>query len=184
MRTSGKIALLAAVVAAGQTWTAALAGTGQQVSVTGDVTGGCNTLTLSPANGTLALGSYDPFGATDVTGGPVTLSINCTKGDPNFNVAVNGGANFTHAVPSGDRAMKDSNNTFLTYQLYQTTGTASPWAFSASTGTGTAVSQTANGLNTASSFSLYGVIPHGQTGAGGPGASASFSDTVTVTVNF
>jgi spore coat protein U-like protein len=161
----------------------ALAGTGQQVSVTGNVTGGCNT--LSPLSGTLAFGSYDVFGTSDVTAGPVTFSINCTKNDPNFTVSVSGGSNFTHANPSGDRAMTDSKGTFLTYQLYQSNGTgALPWSFSTSTGAGTAVNETANGLLTASTFSLYGVLPKGQTSAGGPGVSASFTDSVTVTVNF
>jgi len=176
------IRALAVVAICAITTASALADTGQQVSVTGDVTGGCNT--LSPASGTIAFGSYNPFSATDVTAGPLTFSINCTKNDPNFNVAISGGANFTHASPSGDRAMKDSNNTFLTYQLYQTTGTGSPWTFSTSTGVGSAVNETANGLNTASPFSIYGIIPHGQTSASGPGVSASFSDSVTVTVNF
>jgi spore coat protein U-like protein len=161
---------------------AAVAQTGQQVAVTGDVTGGCNT--LSPASGTLAFGSYDVFGGVDVTAGPLTFTIRCTKNDPNFNVAVSGGSNYSHASPSGDRAMVDSKTTYLTYQLYQSSGTSSPWAFSTSNGTGTAVAETANGINTNSTFSLYGIIPHGQTLAAGPGVSSSFSDSVTVTVNF
>lgn len=181
MTFNSKVLLLSLAVT-GLSWAVAPAGTGQQVSVTGNVTGGCNT--LSPASGTLAFGSYDPFGAADVTAGPLTFSINCTKNDPNFNVAISGGANYTNASPSGNRAMKASNNTFLTYQLYQSSGTSSPWAFNSSTGVGTPVNETANGLNTASSFSIYGIIAHGQTGASGPGVSASFTDTVTVTVNF
>ena len=181
MRLRSTLLLFAAAVS-GLTYGPALAGTGQQVSVTGDVAGGCNT--LSPASGTIAFGSYNPFALTDVTAGPLTFSINCTKNDPNFNVAISGGSNYTHASPSGDRAMKDSGGTFLTYQLYQSTGTSSPWAFNTSTGIGTPVNQTANGLNTASTFSLYGIIPHGQTGAAGPEASATFTDQVTVTVNF
>jgi len=181
MGFGGKVLLLAAAVA-GLTSGAALAGTGQQVSVTGDVTGGCNT--LSPASGTIAFGSYNPFSGTDVTAGPLTFTIRCTKGDPNFQVAINGGANYLNATPSGDRAMKDSSGTFLTYQLYQTTGSSTPWSFNPSTGVGNLFNQTANGLNTNSSFSLYGILPHGQTGVTGPGVSASFSDSVTVTVNF
>lgn len=177
----GTVLVLAAAITAG-CCTIALAGTGQAVSVTGNVTGGCNT--LSPASGTLAFGSYDVFGTSDVTTGPLTFSINCTKSDPNFTVSVSGGSNYAHANPSGDRAMTDSKGTYLTYQLYQSSGTASPWAFSTSTGSGTAVNETANGLLTASTFSLYGVLPKGQTAAGGPGVSSSFADSVTVTVNF
>lgn len=176
---SGLLLLLTSTALCG---TIALAGTGQQVSVTGDVTGGCNT--LSPASGSLAFGSYDVFGGVDVTAGPLSFTIRCTKNDPNFTVAINGGSNFSHASPSGDRAMVDSKTTYLSYQLYQSSGTSQPWQFSTSNGAGTAVSETANGINTDSTFSIYGIIPHGQTNAAGPGVSSSFSDAVTVTVNF
>lgn len=160
----------------------AWAGTGQQVAVTGNVTGGCNT--LSPAGGTLAFGLYDVFSNADLAAGPLTFSINCTKNDPNFTVAISGGNNYTHATPSGVRAMTDSKGTYLSYQLYQTSGAGAPWAFSTSTGAGTPVNESASGLSAASTFSLYGVIPHGQVSVSGPGVSASFSDAVTVTVNF
>jgi spore coat protein U-like protein len=156
----------------------ALATTNQQVSVTGNVLGDCSTV---PATGTLAFGAYNPFSASDLTGGPFQFSINCTRGDTNLNVAVNGGLNFTHANPSGNRAMKDATNNFLTYQLYQTTGTANAWAFNATSGVGTPVSLTAGGTNTVNTISLYGIIPHGQTS--GPDVG-SYSDTVTVTVNY
>lgn len=160
----------------------AWASTGQQVAVTGNVTGGCNT--LSPATGALTFGLYDVFSTTDLTAGPITFRINCTKSDPNFTVAVSGGSNYSQATPSGDRSMTDSHGTYLSYQLYQTSGTSAPWAFNTSTGVGTPVNETANGISTASTFSLYGIVPHGQTSANGPGISSSFSDSVTVTVNF
>lgn len=156
----------------------AIATTNQQVSVTGNVVGDCTTV---PATGTLAFGAYNPFSGTDLTGGPFTISINCTRGDTNLNVAVNGGLNFTNASPSGNRAMKDATNQFLSYQLYQTTGTSTPWAFNATTGIGTQVSLAAGGINTANTISLYGIIPHGQ--SSGPDVG-SYSDTVTVTVNY
>lgn len=181
MTTCGR-ACFFITIAAALCCASAHAGTGQQVSVTGDVSGGCNT--LSPASGTLAFGGYDVFGTTDLTAGPLTFTIRCTKNDPNFTVAVSGGSNYTHASPSGDRAMIDSKSTYLSYQLYQSSGTSSPWAFNTSTGAGTAVSETANGLNTNSTFSLYGIVPQGQTSVNGPGVSAAFSDTITVTVNF
>jgi spore coat protein U-like protein len=157
----------------------ALATTNQQVSVTGNVIGDCSTI---PATGTLAFGAYNPFSNTDLAAGPFTINVNCTRGDTNLNVAVNGGLNFTHANPSGDRAMKDPTNHFLTYQLYQTTGTGSPWNFNTSSGVGTQVALTAGGTTTANVISIYGIIPHGQTS--GPDVSNSYSDTVTVTVNY
>jgi spore coat protein U-like protein len=170
--------LLSIMAAVGLSFGYATATTNQQVSVTGNVVGDCSTV---PATGTLAFGSYNPFSSTDLTGGPFSFSINCTRGDTNLNVAVNGGLNFTHANPSGDRAMKDATNNFLTYQLYQTTGTGSPWAFNTTTGVGTQVSLTAGGTNSTNTISLYGIIPRGQTS--GPDVG-SYSDTVTVTVNY
>ena len=159
-------------------WSAASATTNQQVAVSGNVVGDCTTV---PASGTLAFGSYNPFSTSDLAAGPFSFSINCTRGDTNLNVAVSGGQNFTHANPSGDRAMKNANSNYLTYQLYQTTGTATPWAFDTSTGAGTQVGLTAGGTTTSNTISLYGIIPQGQTS--GPDVG-SYSDQVTVTVNY
>jgi spore coat protein U-like protein len=162
-------------------WSAASATTNQPVSVTGNVAGDCTTV---PASGTLAFGSYNPFSSTDLTGGPFTFSINCTRGDTNLKVSVGGGLNFTHANPSGDRAMKDPNNNYLTYQLYQTTGAATPWTFNTATGIGDQVALTAGGINSSNTISLYGIVPHGQTGGSSEPDVGSYSDQITVTVNY
>lgn len=148
------------------------------ITVHGAVVGDCTTV---PASGTLAFGSYNPFSTSDLAAGPFSFSINCTRGDTNLNVSVSGGQNFTHANPSGDRAMKNANSNYLTYQLYQTTGTATPWTFNTSTGIGDQLALTAGGINSSNTISLYGVIPHGQTS--GPDVG-SYSDQVTVTVNY
>ena len=173
-RLNGRI-LLGLVTSIAVSFGCAWATTNQQVSVTGNVIGDCSTV---PATGTLAFGSYNPFSNTDVTQS-FQFSINCTRGDTNLNVAVNGGLNFASASPSGSRAMKNGT-TFLSYQLYEDSGHTTVWPFNTSNGTGTVVSQTAGGINSANTISLYGVVPHGQTSP----AVGSFSDTVTVTVNY
>jgi spore coat protein U-like protein len=157
----------------------AFATTNQQVSVTGNVVGDCTT---APATGTLAFGSYSPFSSTDLAPStPFSFSINCTRGDTALTVAVDGGANYASANPSGNRAMKDSTGNYLTYQLYEDSGHTTVWPFTTSGGTGTAVSLTAGGISAANTIALYGVIPHGQTS--GPDAG-SYSDTIHVTVNY
>lgn len=174
-------AILAVAAAVVSCYSFGLAAT-TQVSVTGNVVGDCSTI---PSSGTLAFGSYSPFSASDTTTAvPFTLTFNCTKGDTNLNVAVSGGQNYTHANPSGSRAMKDATNNYLTYQLYQTSGTASPWAFNTGSGVGTTVSLTAGGVNTANTVNLYGVIPNGQTSGASAPDVGSYSDQVTITVNY
>lgn len=159
-----------------------LGDTAQPFAVSGNVVANCNTLSPQSSQTLQFNTPYDTTSASDNTTGPLTFSINCTKGDTNFTVSVGGGSSFTHASPSGspNRAMTDGNNHFLTYQLYQSSGTLSPWAFNSGTGTGSAVNQNAGGLSSATTFSLYGIIPHGQTNA----FVGSYHDTVLVTVNY
>lgn len=180
MRCSTKTLFLA-IAALSICSSIAHATTNQQVAVTGNVVGDCTTV---PATGTLAFGSYSPFSSTDLTGGPFSFSINCTRGDTNFKVSVSGGQNFTHANPSGNRAMKNASGNFLTYQLYQSTGTASPWTFNTSSGTGDLVALTSGGINSSNTISLYGIIPHGQTGGPNAPDAGTYSDQVIVTVNY
>lgn len=157
----------------------AFAGTNQQVSVSGNVVGDCTTV---PATGTFAFGAYNPFSSSDLApNSPFQFSINCTRGDTSLSVAVDGGANYASANPSGDRAMKDGTGQYLAYQLYEDSAHTAAWPFSASGGAGTAVSLVAGGISTANTIFLYGVIPHGQTS--GPDVG-SYSDTVHITVNY
>ena len=173
--------LFAMIAALGATcFASAFATTNQQVSVTGDVVGDCtNTV---PSTGTINFGSYNPFSTSDLSGGPFQFSINCTRGDTNLAVTVNGGLYYANANPSGDRAMKDTTGHYLTYQLYETAPPgATAWPFTVSNGVGTGVPLTAGGINSANPIALYGLIPHGQ--SSGPDAG-TYGDTVTVTVSY
>lgn len=156
----------------------ALATTNQQLSVTGNVVADC---TAAPSSGSLAFGTYNPFSASDVKPAPFSFSINCTLGDTSLSVAVDGGANYASATPSGKRAMKDASGHYLTYQLYTDNTYATAWPFSTSTGTGTAISLSAGGINSANQISLYGILPAGQSSGTDTG---TYSDTVHVTVNY
>lgn len=178
MRFAGRTVVIAsALLAFCSHW--AFATTNQQVSVTGNVVGDCTTV---PGSGTLALGSYSPFSSTDLAPStPFSFSINCTRGDTALTVAVDGGANYANANPSGNRAMKDGTGNYLTYQLYEDSAHTTVWPFTTSGGAGTAVSLAAGGISSANTIALYGVVPHGQTS--GPDAG-SYTDTIHVTVNY
>ena len=158
---------------------AAIATTNQLVSVSGNVVGDCTTV---PATGTLAFGTYNPFSTSDLApSSPFQFSINCTRGDTSLAVAVDGGANYANANPSGNRAMKDGTGDYLSYQLYEDSAHTAAWPFSTSGGAGTTVSLIAGGLSTANTIQIYGVVPHGQTSVAAVG---SYSDTIHVTVNY
>lgn len=177
MKFGSRVLLIAAGIAS-LCFTHAFATTNQQVAVSGNVIGDCTTV---PATGTLAFGSYSPFSSTDLAPStPFSFSINCTRGDTSLAVSVDGGSNYANANPSGNRAMKDSTGSYLTYQVYQDSGHTAVWPFSTSNGTGTSVNLTAGGISTANTISLYGVVPHGQTSTD----VGSYSDTVHVTVNY
>jgi len=157
----------------------AAATTNQTVTVTGDVVADCTTV---PSTGTLALGTYNTFSSADLAPStPFQFSINCTRGDTTFTVAVDGGANFAAANPAGNRAMQDSTGSFLTYQLYSDSAHTAAWPFSTASGQGTPVSLTAGGIAASNTISLYGVVPHGQSSSTDAG---TYNDTVHVTVNY
>lgn len=172
------VALMAAAI--GALWMGcAAASTNQQIAVTGDVVADCTTV---PSTGTLALGTYNPFSSADLAPStPFQFSINCTRGDTTFTVAVDGGTNFASANPSGNRAMKDSTGSYLSYQLYSDSAHTAAWPFSTASGQGTPVSLTAGGIAAPNTISLYGVVPHGQSAGTDAG---SYNDTVHVTVNY
>lgn len=155
----------------------ALATTNQQISVTGNVIADCTTM---PASASIAFGTYNPFSSADVKPTALVFSINCTSGDTNLNVAVDGGSNYANASPSGDRAMRDGTGHYLTYQLYTDNTYTTAWPFSTSAGTGTPINLTAGGLATPNQIALYGVVSHGQTSTD----TGSYVDTVHVTVNY
>lgn len=170
--------LLLALTAAGLSCQLAWAGTNQAVSLSGNVIGDCSTLSPSGTQA-FGFGTYDPSAGTST--GPLTFQINCTRGDANLNVQVNGGQNYTHASPSGDRAMSDGSGHYLTYQLYQSSGTSSsPWSFNTTTGAGQQVNETAAGISTATTFYVWGFVPQAQTNL----PVATYNDQVQIAVNY
>lgn len=175
--------LLAAAAAAAMLSLPVQAAPPQSVAVTGSVLQTCiawtpsGPLTFSP--------TYDVFSSTVPTGS-ASLTTKCTKGAP-VTFAVNGGQNYTHASPSGFRAMTDGSSHYLSYQLYQNSGLSAAWAFSTSTGAGTPANQTGLGNAAAETMTLnlFGQIPAQQDAfVSSSGKTLAYQDTVTVTVNY
>lgn len=170
--------LLLALTATGLSCQLAWASTNQAVSLTGNVIGDCSTLSPSGTQA-FGFGSYDSGAGT--SSGPLTFQINCTRGDANLNVQINGGQNYAHASPSGNRAMSDGSAHYLSYQLYQDASTSSsPWSFNSTTGIGQQVTETAGGIGAATTFKVWGFIPQGQTDL----PVATYNDQVQVAVNY
>jgi spore coat protein U-like protein len=182
MKTSSKF-LIAAALALCVGPAAAFAGS-QSNTLSVSATASSNCTALSPAS--ISFGSYDPFNYPSGTplkdSTAATFSTNCTNGAP-INWTVGIGGNCGQGSVSADRAMTDGSSHYLSYELYQDSGFGTPWAYGASCGSPTAVNQTGAGENVKNSISIYGEIPGGQdvyTGA----ATTSYSDSVTVTVNY
>jgi spore coat protein U-like protein len=130
--------------------------------------------------------SYDPFtfaSTPDKDSGPATFSTHCTLGD-SINWTVNAGGNCGKGLTgTTDRAMVDGSSHYLSYQLFQDSGYGTQWV-APCTGAATAVSQTGAGAGTANSISVYAEIPAGQDAFVGSNNTDSYSDTVSVTVNY
>jgi spore coat protein U-like protein len=182
MKTSSKF-VVAAAFALCLGPAAALAGSNTgTLSVSATASSNCTA--LSPA--AISFGSYDPFSYPSGTplkdSTAATFSTNCTNGAP-INWTVGIGSNCGLGSVSADRAMTDGASHYLSYGLYQDNMGNTPWAYGSSCGSPTPVNQTGGGENTANSISIYGEIPGGQdvyTGA----STTSYSDSVTVTVNY
>lgn len=127
---------------------------------------------------------YDAFGSKtlpDDASAPAQFTTQCTKGAANVNFSLNGGNNCVSSPVSGTRAMKSGTN-YLAYQLYETAPpAATAWPFD----TATCAALAGPTLTIASStdtqtLSIYGEIPAGQD----PAVGSSYTDAVTVSVNF
>jgi spore coat protein U-like protein len=141
------------------------AGTGTgSVSVSGTVTGKCST-----SGGTLPFGAYSPLtgAAVDVTG---SLTLQCTRGAPSVTIALDNGANSTHAVGT-TRAMSGGGS-YLSYEIYTSAAETTVW-------NATNTLSYASTTMAATSIPVYGHIPGGQ-----DVKAASYSDSVLATVNF
>lgn len=118
----------------------------------------------------LAFGTYDPTAATPLDGS-TTLSVFCTVGS-SFTVGLNTGTASGATVTT--RRMTNGANT-LGYALYQEAARTNNWGNTP--GTDTPLATTAPVLP--STLTVYGRIPANQNVP-----AASYTDTITVTVNY
>lgn len=137
-------------------------------SVGGSIVGKCTAGT-----GSMAFGNYDPLvtnktAALNVTGSVV---LSCTRGAPNVTVTLDNGSYSSHA--SGTTRAMLGGSTYLSYELYTSATHATVW--NATNSVTYASTSMASGT-----LPVYGQIP----GAQDVPANASYSDSVTVTVNF
>jgi len=120
--------------------------------------------------GNLAFGNYDPTAATPTTG-TSTVSMLCTLNTP-YNVRLSQGANGTGVT---DRKMIGGGGSdTLAYSLYRDASYTQNWGITDTTDT---VDGTATGV--LQTHTVYGRIAAQTTAPVG-----SYSDTVTVTVNY
>lgn len=160
MRFSPRLALLATALLPTSLWAATDTTT---FDVTATVVNACD---VSASN--LSFGNYDPISLvpTDAT---TTINVTCTLGAA-YAVRLNAGLNGAGVV--ADRAMLNGTNR-LNYNLYTDALRTTLWGNDATTDV--------EGLGTGLSVPLvvYGRIPAGQTVG-----AASFTDTITVTLEF
>lgn len=124
------------------------------------------------AGTTLAFGNYDPTSDTAATGS-TSIRVRCTNGTT-APVALDQGVNRIGDTTCINRAMKSATTDELSYGLYQSAGTGTPWGCAvANTLTYTAGNASWNTLT------VYGVIPAAQNAPVG-----AYADTVTATITF
>lgn len=155
-------AVLLAALPSGPT-PASTATTSASVSI--NVTSKC-----SFGTSTLAFGTYDPIVTNKTTAllATGTISVTCNSGVA-ATISLDNGQNSTHAVGT-TRAMAGGGG-YLSYEVYTSSARSTVW------NTTNTVPYT--GTGSASTVSVYGTIP-----AGEAGATASYSDTVGITVSY
>lgn len=121
----------------------------------------------------MVFGNYDPLvtnktSALNVTG---SVSVQCTRGAPGITLTLDNGANSAHA--SGTTRAMAGGGSYLSYELFTDAARTTVW------NTINAVSYVPTSM-AAASLPVYGQIPGGQDVP----AAASYSDGITVTVNF
>ncbi len=165
---------LAALLCGLLTTPAAHAGTATgtlTVSIT--ITASC---TIS-STATLAFGSVaaSSLATTDATASS-SISVTCTNGSP-YAIGMGLGAN----ASANQRRMLNGGSNYINYGLYQSTGTTQPWTTATASTTCTTTGQCVLGTGTgsATSVTVYGDVPSGQTPI-----AASFTDSVTMTVYY
>jgi len=150
------------------------------LSVTSSVAQACAVSSSS----TLGFGAYDPIGANAASArtGTGSVSITCTKDSSAITIDLNAGGN----ALGNQRRMAGAGSDFLNYNITQPE-TTTPWTSCAgSTTWGSTVGgsvYTPGGVTWSSSaaqaFTVCGSVPAAQNVSAG-----TYSDTVTVTVNF
>jgi spore coat protein U-like protein len=134
----------------------------------------------------LAFGAYDPLVANaatalDATG---TVTVACTKGASSLKIGMNAGAN---AAGAQRRMLGTTSGDFLLYNLFQPPNNTASTActFPGATAWGDTLGTNTLDLTDAPSkaartYNVCGTIPGGQD----IGADASYTDTVSATINF
>jgi hypothetical protein len=143
-------------------------------TVSSTISATCST----PSAGNLDFGTYNPIGGSSATA-TATITITCTNTTTITSVTLNAGTGTgTINARKMEKNGTDSTKT-LNYNLYTTSGNASIWGDGTSGNVTNNVSGSA-GTGSAQTLTVYGTIPANQTSVE-PG---SYSDTITVTINY
>jgi spore coat protein U-like protein len=141
----------------------AYAGTAtQNLSVTAVVANTCYIDSSSIVN--VSFGNIDGLFSSN-TEASGSFGVQCTNA-ANYSIQFDGGQNSN----TGGARLYDGSSQYIQYGLYVDSAYSNPWT--------TSQSQIGNGL--AQSYTIYGLIPSGQS----PVSAASFSDTQQITVSF
>jgi len=122
----------------------------------------------------LAFPNYTPGGGAVLQ--TSTVSVKCTKNTP-YTVALNGGQ--TSGGTIAQRLMGSGANT-LQYNLYNDNTYTT--VLGDGSGTSKTVTGTGSGVATPNTFTVYGQLP--DSAANQAAVPASYTDTITVTVNY
>lgn len=132
------------------------------------ITNSCDVHTTAPTD--MDFGSSGAL--TSAISQTSTLTINCNNALP-YDIGLDAGLNASTAGDISTRRMTDGAE-FVSYQLYQAAGPATPWGDTIATNT-----KTGTGTGTAQTVTVYGQVPVQTT----PGAG-NYVDTITVTVTY
>ncbi|NTV94801.1 MAG: spore coat protein U domain-containing protein [Thiobacillus sp.] len=159
-------------------WLAAFLACGANLALAGTATGNLsvsatvsNTCTVGTSS--IDFGAYNPISGS-AHSGTGSVKVTCTTGT---SYSIELGTGTYSGSCSGNRCMKDAGTDYLPYELYQDSGHSTVWGGTAYSAGSAKSSQTGTGSE--QTHSLYGGIAAGQNVPKG-----SYSDTVTVTVNF
>ncbi len=150
-------------------------------TATGNLTVNANVVAnCQVTNLTINLGNYDPLVSNALT--PLdqqgALSIKCTKGVQATSIDLNAGSNSSGTT----RRMKITSGTdLLQYELYKNSGRSSIWGSGSVSGVvpDVSTSYTTDLKAGSQPINIYGRVPAGQDISIG-----SYTDTVTITINY